>query len=283
MIVRVRPLNEQERARGDHDCIHVSDDHRTIRFVTAPSVRVSSSGAPAQAASVRALVFDAALVGSSQPDVFEVTKAMELLRDALAGLSVTIFAYGQTGSGKTFTMTGSEVAESESEGALPSTAAPGPQGLIPRSVGALFELIAAESAAGSLPGGCTVGASYLELYNEQFNDLLNPEATNLQLRQTPSNGIFVEGLSQLDCESVEDAMMVFAEGTRNRKVGSHNLNKDSSRSHCMMTLHLRRSDGHPGGKVVFVDLAGSERLQESMSKGASPSARVLRCSDMLRF
>ena len=37
-------------------------------------------------------------------------------------------------------------------------------------------------------------------------------------------------------------MLCFAEGTRNRKVGSHQLNKDSSRSHCIMTLYLTRPD-----------------------------------------
>ena len=32
----------------------------------------------------------------------------------------------------------------------------------------------------------------------------------------------------VDCESVADAMMVFAEGLRNRKVGPHLLNKGES-------------------------------------------------------
>ena len=92
VIVRVRPLNEQERARGDHECIHVADDGRTVRFVAAPSVRASGSGAPAQATSVKALVFDAALVGSSQESVFDTVQTVQLLHDALSGLAITIFA-----------------------------------------------------------------------------------------------------------------------------------------------------------------------------------------------
>ena len=263
VIVRVRPLNDQERQRGDHECIHVADDGQTVRFVAAPSVR--ASGAVAAPPTVKALCFDAALVGSSQPDVFETTQTVQLLRDALDGYSITVFAYGQTGSGKTYTMTGPEaVADAAVDGAAPHPAS----GLIPRGVGALFELIASEQASGQLPGGCAVRASYLELYNEQFNDLLNPDSTNLQLRNSPQSGTFVENLLQVDCEGVQDAMMVFAEGTRNRKVGSHNLNKDSSRSHCMMTLYLDRRDGAaPGGQITFVDLAGSERLLESQSHG----------------
>lgn len=93
VCVRVRPLNETERARGDRECIHVADDGRTVRFVAAPAVR-ASGGAPATPA-VKALVFDAALVGSSQPAAFEATQTAQLLQDALDGLSITIFAYGQ--------------------------------------------------------------------------------------------------------------------------------------------------------------------------------------------
>lgn len=95
--VRVRPLNEMERARGDHECIHVAEDGRTVHFVTG-SVGASRSGNPAP--SVRALVFDAALAGSSQARVFETAQTYGLLHDALSGLAVTVFAYGQTGSGK---------------------------------------------------------------------------------------------------------------------------------------------------------------------------------------
>ena len=71
------------------------------------------------------------------------------------------------------------------------------QGLIPRGVSALFDLINAENAASRLHGGYLVRASYLELYNESCNDLLNPESTNLQLRSAPTSGTFVEKLLQV--------------------------------------------------------------------------------------
>lgn len=62
------------------------------------------------------------------------------------------------------------------------------------------------------------------------------------------------------------------EGIKNRKTGSHNLNKDSSRSHAILTIYLisetKEDDDHvlkKYGKISFVDLAGSERLKESES------------------
>ena len=99
--VRVRPLNEQERQRGDQECIHIDMDGQTVRFVTPER---AATGAP----TVRALSFDSAIAGSSQADVFASTGAAQLLMDALDGYPVTIFAYGQTGSGKTYTMSGAD-------------------------------------------------------------------------------------------------------------------------------------------------------------------------------
>lgn len=69
-------------------------------------------------------------------------------------------------------------------------------------------------------------------------------------------------------------MAVMHEGMRNRKTGSHDLNKDSSRSHSILTVYvisqIKSEDGHifkKYGKISFVDLAGSERLKETHSQG----------------
>ena len=52
------------------------------------------------------------------------------------------------------------------------------------------------------------------------------------------------------------------------------MNKDSSRSHSIMTLYIISETKVSGsqtakkyGKITFVDLAGSERLKESKSQG----------------
>lgn len=81
---------------------------------------------------------------------------------------------------------------------------------------------------------------------------------------------FVEGLRLFDCINLEDMMILFSEGIKNRKQGSHNLNQDSSRSHCLLIVYIiRESQNVYGkiernyGKITFVDLAGSEWLKES--------------------
>lgn len=155
VIVRVRPLNDAERARGDQECIHCATDGRTINFLTAGSISshgVRSSGS-AGSGVVKSLTFDGALSGPSQTTVFQTTRAQQLLQDAINGYAVTIFAYGQTGSGKTYTMSGPDVGE-EAQPLPPAPNTPGPDGLIPRTVGALF----AQLGHGAL-AGCSVAAA----------------------------------------------------------------------------------------------------------------------------
>jgi len=83
-----------------------------------------------------------------------------------------------------------------------------------------------------------IKASFLEIYNEQINDLLNPKANNLQIRWTSKQGFFVENLLVIDCQRPQDIAEIIIEGTKNRKIGSHDLNKDSSRSHSILTIYV---------------------------------------------
>ena len=130
-------------------------------------------------------------------------------------------------------------------------------GLIPRSCAYILDQIAQSGA------GCTIRASFLEIYKEQVYDLLNPGNT-LNVRWGSSQGFFVVGLLWAQCDSVEDLMAVVSEGVRNRSVGSHELNADSSRSHSILTLELNVEDSMHGGvrvkrtgRVSLVDLAGA--------------------------
>ena len=143
--------------------------------------------------------------------------SLTLSLQALAGSSVTIFAYGQTGSGKTHTMSGPETCEYEQ----PLIGEDGAHGLIPRVLTGLFNRIQgldrAHDSCGSTVGGdpveYEVRASYLEIYNETLNDLLNPASNNLQLRETQEGHTFVQNLLQVECRSVDDAMLVLAEAS----------------------------------------------------------------------
>jgi len=42
----------------------------------------------------------------------------------------------------------------------------------------------------------------------------------------------------VECTSIHDMIAVLHEGIKNRHSGSHELNKDSSRSHSILTVYL---------------------------------------------
>jgi hypothetical protein len=105
-------------------------------------------------------------------------------------------------------------------------------GLFPRSVRYMWEKMTVRKEQ------FYVKASFLEIYNEQLRDLLNPSSGILHCRWNSKSGFFVEDLLVVECTSQEDLIAVLHEGLRNRKSGSHELNKDSSRSHSILTVYL---------------------------------------------
>ena len=59
-----------------------------------------------------------------------------------------------------------------------------------------------------------IQASYMEIYNENVLDLLNPQNSGLPVRWTPERGFFVEHLYIVDCDSLDDSLAVLEEGNR---------------------------------------------------------------------
>ncbi|EGR29298.1 kinesin heavy chain, putative [Ichthyophthirius multifiliis] len=198
----------------------------------------------------------------TQSEAFLKCGCAGLLQSALDGYSATIFAYGQTGSGKTYTMAGAEEKLCTEVYVSDET-----EGIIPRAVRYLWQAMVQRQEQ------FYVKASFTEIYNEQLRDLLNPSSGILHCRWNVKNGFFVEDLMIVECTNVDDMIAVLHEGMKNRKTGAHELNKDSSRSHSILTIYLISElvNGDQTmkryGKLSFVDLAGSERLKESKSQG----------------
>ena len=248
VCVRIRPFSIQEKSRNDIKCIEPASQDQLV--YANKNIRRSYT---------YNLVFGE---DSTQEDIFYNCSINKLLDNAMEGYSVTIFAYGQTGSGKTYTIMGRE--DSINEKILNNDKY---SGIMPKSIKYIW------SSVGARQEKYYIKVSFLEIYNEQINDLLNPGNANLQIRWDQNQGFFVEGLLVIECKKPDDIVEVLLQGTKNRKKGSHELNKDSSRSHCILTLYIISEFTNNGesykkyGKVSFVDLAGSERLKETKSKG----------------
>lgn len=86
-------------------------------------------------------------------------------------------------------------------------------------------------------------------------------------------GVYTKGAINVQCDTEEDALGMLFEGETNKTISEHKLNKVSSRSHSVFTLHLEtRSRVESSEKVVIskiklVDLAGSERTKKTGSDG----------------
>ena len=180
--------------------------------------------------------------------------AKEILTSALDGYSGCVLCYGQTGAGKTFSMTG---AHSDYKY----------RGIIPRVLSSLFQEINSR-----YEHQIKVSISYLELYNETLSDLLNENSSNpMNIQEDHKGYVQVKGLTVRQADNEEAALEMLFEGENNRTIAEHKLNKHSSRSHCIFTIHLEiRSKVESSEKVVMskinlVDLAGSERTKKTGS------------------
>ncbi|BBN16782.1 hypothetical protein MPTK1_7g09250 [Marchantia polymorpha subsp. ruderalis] len=264
VYVRIRPLSREEIIAGDKCAVTALKDGKTAQVVEEGG---------GYKLTTRTFKFDGCLGPTADQDqVMERLKVVKMLDSVLEGYSSTIMACGQTGSGKTYTMSGRD--EGVHKGNNLGKMERKEDGLIARSVSYLFESINKRTSNSDQEKIYTMRASYYEVYNEQVNDLLRLDAPPRDVKWSSKDGFYVDNLLLVDCETLDDVFAVLEEGSRNRKVGSHEMNKDSSRSHCIMTLHVDSNfwigDCAPitrYGRMLFVDLAGSERLKKSKSSG----------------
>ena len=78
---------------------------------------------------------------------------------------------------------------------------------------------------------CTVGLSYLEVYNEAVYDLLALDEEPLTVREDASGSVVVPGLTESDVSNIGDAGRLLHRGALRRRTGATKMNDRSSRSH----------------------------------------------------
>ncbi|XP_010271503.1 PREDICTED: kinesin-like protein KIN-7D, mitochondrial [Nelumbo nucifera] len=226
VTVRFRPLSEREFQRGD-EIAWYADGDKIVRSEYNPAT---------------AYAFDRVFGPSANSqEVYDVA-ARPVVKAAMEGINGTVFAYGVTSSGKTHTMHGDQNSP----------------GIIPLAIKDVFSIIQ------DTPGReFLLRVSYLEIYNEVINDLLDPTGQNLRVRED-AQGTYVEGIKEEVVLSPGHALSFIAAGEEHRHVGSNNFNLLSSRSHTIFTLMIESSahgdeyDGVIFSQLNLIDLAGSE-------------------------
>ncbi|CAN4107475.1 unnamed protein product [Withania somnifera] len=226
VTVRFRPLSKREYHKGDEIAWYPDGDKIVRNEYNAAT----------------AFAFDTVFgPDTCTQEVYEVA-ARPVVKAAMEGINGTVFAYGVTSSGKTHTMHGDQTSP----------------GIIPLAIKDVFSIIQ------DTPGReFLLRVSYLEIYNEVINDLLDPTGQNLRVRED-TQGTYVEGIKEEVVLSPGHALSFIAAGEEHRHVGSNNFNLFSSRSHTIFTLMIESSahgdeyDGVIFSQLNLIDLAGSE-------------------------
>ena len=195
---------------------------------------------------------------------------------------MTIFAYGQTSTGKTYTM----------QGEIPDNA-----GIIPLTLEELFKQIKNDKDIID----SQIGVSFIEIYNESINDLLDSSKINLDLRETPNREVIVNNLTEIKIRNHEQALNLLIKGNESRIVASTKLNEKSSRSHVIFRLNIeitknvkKNNFGEEEIEKVLlknhinlIDLAGSENSNKTgcvgqrLKEGSNINKSLLALSNVI--
>ncbi|XVF28310.1 hypothetical protein REPUB_Repub15cG0018600 [Reevesia pubescens] len=242
VVVRKRPLNKKEISRKEDDIVTVNENALTVH---EPKLKVDLTAYVEK----HEFCFDAVLDEHVTNDEVYRATVEPIIPIIFQRTKATCFAYGQTGSGKTFTMQ-----------PLPLRAA---QDLVrflhqPVYRNQRFKL----------------WLSYFEIYGGKLFDLLS-DRKKLCMREDGRQQVCIVGLQEFEVSDVQIVKEYIERGNAARSTGTTGANEESSRSHAILQLAIkkhseikeskRNNDGNESkagkvvGKISFIDLAGSER------------------------
>ncbi|TYH55247.1 hypothetical protein ES332_D09G224200v1 [Gossypium tomentosum] len=261
VAVRLRPRNAEESvADADFaDCVELQPEFKRLKL------RKNNWDTDTYE-------FDEVLTEfASQKRVYEVV-AKPVVESVLDGYNGTVMAYGQTGTGKTYTL--GRLGEEDTAD----------RGIIVRAMEDILAGVSLESDS--------VSVSYLQLYMESLQDLLDPTNDNISIVEDPKSGdVSLPGATLVEIRDQQSFLELLQLGEAHRYAANTRLNTESSRSHALLMVHVKRSvkgrelahssqNGNSTniakslrptlvrkGKLVVVDLAGSERIDKSGSEG----------------
>ncbi|PPD66834.1 hypothetical protein GOBAR_DD36288 [Gossypium barbadense] len=260
VAVRLRPRNaEESTADADFaDCVELQPELKRLKL------RKNNWES-------ETYEFDEVLTEfASQKRVYEVV-AKPVVESVLDGYNGTVMAYGQTGTGKTFTL--GRLGEEDTSA----------RGIMVRSMEEILANVSPETDS--------ISVSYLQLYMETIQDLLDPANDNISIVEDPRTGdVSLPGATHVEIKDEQSFLELLRLGEAHRIAANTKLNTESSRSHAILMVHVKRSvlgeevaipsesdkSSHfvkppkplvRKSKLVLVDLAGSERVQKSGSEG----------------
>ncbi|KAM4039296.1 kinesin-like protein KIF7 isoform 1-T2 [Anomaloglossus baeobatrachus] len=257
VAVRVRPLLPKEVLHGQQSCVHIDPDQKALTL-----------------GNNRHFQFQDVLDEACSQEIAYNRCVQSLLDSFFQGFNVTVVAYGQTGSGKTYTIGEASI----------SSISDDEQGIIPRAMADIFKLVDENDLI-----DYTIRVSYLEVYKEEFRDLLEVQtpSKDILIREDDKGNVLLCGVKETEVEGLDEVLSLLEMGNTAKHTGATQVNTLSSRSHTIFTVTMeqrrvvgrvtRMTNGEDGpglaiGQVLsskfhFVDLAGSERILKTGNTG----------------
>ncbi|KAI8822765.1 hypothetical protein BJ741DRAFT_557112 [Chytriomyces cf. hyalinus JEL632] len=275
VAVRIRPLSAKERlgnGGGDNEsseCVSVHAHVPNTLVVQSTDPSHSCVSLPGHPSAPRVFAFDHIFgCDSTQSGVYDGCVKI-LVQRFVAGFNATVLAYGQTGSGKTWTMgTGLEASSSVMNDSV---------GIVPRAISDMFSLLAEKENT-----RFSLFVSFLELYNEDIVDLLNPSTvvnarrpssaassassinTSISIREDARGNIVFGGVREEPVSSPADMLSLLQKGSLCRATGSTDMNAASSRSHAIFSIILKQH--------VTTTIASAPAIADSSDQQLQPPA-----------
>ncbi|VAH14676.1 unnamed protein product [Triticum turgidum subsp. durum] len=245
VVVRKRPLNRKELSRKEDDAVAVHDSSSLT--VYEPKLKVDLTAYVEQ----HEFCFDAVLDEDVSNDEVYRETVEPIIPIIFQRTKATCFAYGQTGSGKTYTMQ-------------------------PLPLRAAQDMIRLLNQPVYRNQNFKLWLSYFEIYGGKLYDLLS-DRRHLLMREDGKKQVCIVGLQEFEVSDVQVVREYIERGNAARSTGSTGANEESSRSHAILQLAVKKHiivtetrrqrdrDANEAkntkavGKISFIDLAGSER------------------------
>ncbi|MEQ2168068.1 Kinesin-like protein kif2c, partial [Goodea atripinnis] len=251
VCVRKRPLNKQEINKKEIDVVSVPG--RGALLVHEPKHKVDLT----KYLENQVFHFDYSFDENATNELVYKFTAKPLVLSIFQGCMATCFAYGQTGSGKTHTMGGDFTGRQQNSA----------KGIYALAAQDVFTHLNHRKYANL---DLCIYVSFFEIYNGKVYDLLNKKA-KLRVLEDDRQQVQVVGLEEVCVSSADDVIKIIQIGSACRTSGQTSANANSSRSHAVLQIVLRRSDRAATlhGKFSLVDLAGNERGTDVSSNDRS--------------
>ena len=197
---------------------------------------------------------------TSNKEIFE-KLIKNKISNLLKGINVTIFAYGQTNSGKSFTMKGDQKTN---------------EGIISLSLKELFSILTKKDSS---INKFILKISFIEIYNEIVNDLLDSTKKNLEVRESMNKGAFINGATEMTVLNIEKAIQLLNKGITNDSKTNEKSGKNNTIFKINLEVYLKDKNTNKDKKYIsqfnLVDLAGSENISKK-------NENIKECGNMIK-